>query len=376
MYKSPEVFLVVPLNQMLGGKSGATIGMLYQFVDALLDRHVDLGVIDDQHLSQLPASARLLVYPIPFHIPDEAYARLKAFVQGGGRLCITGDVSYDGLRRRTRTDRLEELCGVRFASENYPNVAWGDGNAPCVNVEPVTAREVETLYVHELGKGSVYYTPRPSGRVVTELGPDGMVFDSPLLELGKRARVQSTATHAFRIRESGGGCTYVLVNAASGTQTAALLEQDVDPVEISLGANGVGLARYDESGRLVAVESQGPVGMSEGRTLDISGHFALISCDGRDVMSSREMIVLPFGDGTLDLTSRAEADDLIIQTGDVAGGRWRVLSESADGRIDASGATAFDIRIVAPRDRLADLSRFVASEMMLTNRDGDLSACD
>jgi len=42
-----------------------------------------------------------------------------------------------------------------------------------------------------------------------------------------------------------------------------------------------------------------------------------------------------------------------------------VLSESADKRIRCAGDTTFDIRIVAPKSRLAKLGKWVASELML-----------
>jgi hypothetical protein len=56
----------------------------------------------------------------------------------------------------------------------------------------------------------------------------------------------------------------------------------------------------------------------------------------------------------------------VVQTGDVVNGKWQVLSESTNLKIQASGPDAFDIRIVAPRSRLKSLTQHVVSELMLT----------
>jgi hypothetical protein len=98
----------------------------------------------------------------------------------------------------------------------------------------------------------------------------------------------------------------------------------------------------------------------------MTGHFALISADDQDIGSSRELIVIPFGEGEIDLS--ALEGDFVVQTGDVIGGKWRALSESYDLRIAASRETAFDIRIIAPKARLARLGDLIASELTLSGR--------
>ena len=318
-YKPQEIYLVVPVNQMLGGHANENVRVLYQTVNMLLDRHVDFGTIDDQHLAQLPSSAKLLVYPIPMSIPDDAYPRLKSFVEGGGTLCVTGDVSYDSLRRRTHADRLKELCGVESVDES------------------------DHLYINELGKGKVYYTTDPLGDLSVPLSAaKKIILDSPV--------------HAFVIHEHGGASTYVLVNPQASSACASL----PNGIELSLDPNGTGLARFDKSGKLIAVESQGPVRVGD-RTLDIKGHLALVSCDGQELTSSNELIVLPFGEGELIL----KQDGLVTQTGEVVDGKWKVLSELTGKKIVISGSSAFDIHIVAPKDRLPALAQSVTRELML-----------
>jgi hypothetical protein len=126
--------------------------------------------------------------------------------------------------------------------------------------------------------------------------------------------------------------------------------------------NGVGLARFDKAWNLIAVESQGPVKAAGTTIFDIKGHFAVTSYDGKDLTVSRAMVVLSFGEGTLQLRP---ATGMLTRMGDVSDGKWLTLSESKSGTIKAAGATAFDIRIIAPGERLSSLGDAVASELML-----------
>ena len=363
VYKAPEVFLVIPLDQMLGGKSGSMIRLLYRVLDTLLADRIDLGVIDDRHLELIPPQAGVLIYPFPMSIPDEAYGQLKSYVERGGKLIITGDISFDQIRRRTRTDRLEELCGARFVSESHPVWDWKDSSGPLIQVEATAARKAGTIFVNHLGKGSVTFTPDPIGRVQGFDVED--VFRLTVMSMSSEPTVRASGGHAMRINEPRGGRTVVLVNPDA--EPKAITVQDAAksegsrPVELTLAGNGVGMVRC-EGKSVLSIESQGPVKIGE-TVIQAKGHFALISCDGKDILSSRALILLPFGECEVDLSFLA--GDLVVQTGDVQGGEWRVLTESKSKKVVASGETAYDIRIIAPKQRLPELGRMAADELML-----------
>jgi hypothetical protein len=361
VYVPQEVFLVVPLNAMLGGSSGVTVQALYRHVNALLDARADFGVIDDEHLDQLPESAKLLVYPVPMSVPDKAYDRLKAFVEGGGTLCISGDISYDQLRRRTRTDRLAELCGVRFVSENYPNVAWDGQEKPCISVQASGAVQDGAGFLYKLGQGQVRYTPYPLG---TAEQPLGDVFAAPLQRLDGQATVRASGGHAFRLKEKNGGLAVLLVNPSAKAETVRLTEPGCEVVELSLGPDGTGLARFDSSGKLTTVESQGPVLIGKTK-IDGKGHFALASGDGRPLLATDSLIVLPFGGAEVDLSPLKRLFGAVQEVGDVVDGKWRTLASPAGTRVQTTPLTAFDIHLLAPKDRLEELRRQVADELML-----------
>ncbi len=363
VYKPQSVFLVVPVEAMLGGQYGQTVKMLYRHVDALLDAHVDFGTIDDGHLDQLPASAKMLIYPVPMHVPDRAYAKLKSFVEAGGRLFVTGDISYDGLRRRTKPERLEELCGVRFVAERKRGTDWGGGDEALVDVQPTEAAREGMLFVHRLGKGTVRYTPIPSGMLGE---PRGYAFQDPAEKPWDVYHTGTDGVHSLSIREPNGGCLF-MVNTSQQARSISSAPPEATPLKLVIEANGTGFERGNESGDWLAIESRGPVTIGDpdyGTSIPARGHFALMY-PGEPQTERDEMLVIPFGECEIDLTGIAALKNAVVQTGDVIDGKWVVLSESTDKKIGCTGDTAFDIRIIAPKQRLAALGKWVASELML-----------
>lgn len=370
VYRSPAVFLAVPISMMLGGRSGAAVGMLYRHVEALCAANADFGVIDDRSLHLLPDSARLVIYPIPFAIPEAAYDRLRRFVEDGGTLCVSGDVSYDALRRRTRTDRLEELCGVRFVSENYPDTNWPDESTRCIEVEPTTAVQREPdVFVRRAGLGTVWYSPAP---LFSADGFSRFLFSEALEDLGASGTAQveridaggNLPVHAFRIPEVDGALTLILINPTDSGCVVRILEPGRNKVEIGLGPGETGLARWNAVGELTEAEFSGSLVVG-GCAVKGRGRFALVSCDGLEIGRSSRLLVIPFGDGEIDLRPITGGAPLTLQTGEAVRGAWRVLSESTSTVVRASGAGAYDIAIAAPRERLAELGAFVASELTL-----------
>lgn len=364
VYEPPSVFLVVPVNSMLGGQSGQTIRMLYRHVDALLNAHINFGVIDDRHLDQLPSGAKSLVYPVPMAVSDEAYDRLKSFVESGGQLFITGDISYDSLRRRDRTQRLEELCGVRFVAEAKHGVDWGSGDEAIINVEPTTAERQDMLFVHKLGNGQVRYTPVPSGMLGN---PRRYAFGKLVEDSNVSNSVDTDGIHQMRIQEANGSADF-LINVNSEARSVRFRPAGTKLLEMTLQPDGTGFVRRNNIGDYSAIESNGSVKIgksTESLFVPAKGHFALLSPDGSAIEDARELLVVPFGNCEIDLRGLPALKGAVVQTGDVIDGEWVALSESSDLKIKTTEETAFDIRIVAHKSRLVELGNKVASELML-----------
>ncbi|MBU0607926.1 MAG: beta-galactosidase, partial [Armatimonadetes bacterium] len=109
VFDMPQVVLVRPDTHRLGGSRAAVTAALHRAEDMLVSCQVDFGVIGEARIGELPAQVKALVYPMPYCPPDEAVAALKTFVERGGALYFSGDISYDPQRKLTRTQRLVEL---------------------------------------------------------------------------------------------------------------------------------------------------------------------------------------------------------------------------------------------------------------------------
>ncbi len=167
-YEEPELYFLVPDSHRLGGQAKRLTEAIMNGIDLLLGCHVDFNVINEYSLHKLPESAKAIIYPVPFCPSDATYHLVRDFVREGGILYLSGDISYDEYRNRTRLDRLEELCGVRYLEEKYPNISGSHEPGPCIRVEPTTAEIVSrsddgtpVIVTNSFGKGRVYYCADP-----------------------------------------------------------------------------------------------------------------------------------------------------------------------------------------------------------------------
>lgn len=181
-YVEPEVYLVLPDESRLGGGSARIVEAMGRAVNGLMDARLRFGVINEWDLARLPQAARLLVLPAAFALSEPAYQKLRDFVSAGGVLYVSGDISFDEDRKRTKTSRLEELAGVRFIKERYPNIPtesvpstwmrYANGIAypgrPCMEFEPLDASVIAKAgnrpitVLHALGKGKVMFSSDPA----------------------------------------------------------------------------------------------------------------------------------------------------------------------------------------------------------------------
>ena len=197
--------------------------------------HVDnLGTLNEDGLA-IPPSAKAIFYPLPFCPTDETYTKVRDWVQRGGVLYLSGDISYDEFHRRTRTQRLEELCGVRFLAENYPNIsvsATNPADQPCLKVElavPTAGAGAAARVLRRSGDGSPLVVENRVGRgtVIFSTDPielhslparresDLALYRSVLAKAGIRPiglRPDDPLVHAFRVPMKDGGQVYVLFN--------------------------------------------------------------------------------------------------------------------------------------------------------------------
>lgn len=385
VYRAPSVHVLIPDEHRFGGGKWPVIeGVLHAFALALATHVENLGTLHEADLRLSPAD-KVVFYPIPYCPPDAVFARLRAWVQQGGVLYLSGDLSYDDQRQRTRTRRLEDLCGVRFVAEQYPNIAVnpaGPEHQPCIRVEPAGARVLETtadglplLVEHPLGRGRVFFTTDP-----IELHPtparrsrDVALYRRVLEAAGVRpiglelnptpsspSRADLEALHAFRLPLADGGCVYVLFNTKRDGPALEVTLTDLDPpVSLSVAAQRPALLWLDGRRALRALESQGLSRVGDQPLLRDDTHGIVVTLDRRDLRQSRALVLMPLQPGRVGLPLRASRPSLALETGDLHDGAWRTLataplaSDLAPRReIDVSPDQALSLLLVAPSTEL------------------------
>jgi hypothetical protein len=381
-YVPSRLTVCIANNMLLGNQPKLGMAAVYGSFGALSDLHYDFNVIGDHYLDHLPAATEALIYPAPLAIRDDVYARLLSWVKSGGKLLITGDISYDEDRQRTRSDRLKELAGVVFVAENYPDVQRDSGKdagaafslpgltpspvRPCIRVklrgaDPLgqTAQGEPVLVRNAVGRGEVYYLSDPA-----ELAP---ATDSP----GICRQLYAAFLRAAGIQPLGvqpnEPWLHVMAQATSGGLVHVIGNTKTEPgredVRIPTSAGELALtvrngwhalAAVTGKGRIVAVSVDGMarVGGDE-KLVAGAGLKALLSLDGQDLRQSKAVLLAPFEPGCAELP--ASATPRLAVVGEFRNGRWTELErlvldkDSASINIDADRATCL-ILICQPEE--------------------------
>ena len=351
-YEAPEMLFLVANDHRLGGQRVTVQEAQLNGIRYLLNLHCNFGTLDDYSLESLPSTCKVLVYPIPFCPNDAAFDRVYQFVEGGGTLYVSGDISYDPERQRTRADRLAKLLGVEFQGEIYPNIAFEghkqnirpktafgglheyDGY-PCIRVKPTTAEVIAeasdgtpVILTNRVGSGRVFYSTDVlelhAPARTTEYGR--MVYASFLNWAGVRRPVlepDNPWIHLFRSVTSQGDELYTLVNRDDSAplqtvrfQTAAGL------VRVDLGRRMPGALAVTASGGIQSIETAGSVEGPNGAYCEASNQVMLMSLDHKDLRESEMLCLLPMGEGRVRINSHALPDSAQFQVGEFRNAKW------------------------------------------------------
>lgn len=362
-YEPPQVVLVIPDCHRFGGARTAVNEALHRAQKLLFACQVDFGVLGEDQLAWLPEQTRALIYPLPYCPPDEVVASLRAFVERGGALYFSGDMSYDPKRRLTRTMRLVDLAGVERTGEYGPHLdrnraavqlAWtdaaGEGLAILSNCEARPAIGLRLIDAVTLAAG-------PDGQPVVTLARRGagqVLFCADPLEAAEQQAPWHRALYAdflrragvarnpvtpdtpslrcFRVPLEGGGDVFVLYNDHE-TPVDAALTLPRATYRLTLAGRGPGLVVIDANGRLLAVEAQGEVYRDGSRLAAIRGHAIVQSLDGEDLATSRCLLLLPLPghgsvppvEGTPARVALPRLAQMRCELGEVRGSKWRCL---------------------------------------------------
>ena len=359
-YEPAQVFVLLPdVHRMSAQRDQVTRGVR-RAIDLLLSLRVRFETITEKSLAQLPPTAQAIVYPIPYALTDATYDALKAFVSRGGKLYLSGDMSYDETFQRTKTDRLKELCGVEFVAENYPHIALEKGAA--VKIAPLTnamdlprfeghpglklkaaggevlaedAAQSPVIVTNNVGSGAVFFLADPLELEATESFPQRKLFEY-FLNWAKIPREAMSpddeAVHACTMKTEEGGSIRVFQN--TGAETTVKLDEAAGKPELGLGAGLPGLLWQDKSGGVLAVEGRGVVRLGGKPIASLDGQFTVLSLDDAPLDKSQALLILPFTGGTVELASAPRMGPVVAEFGEVVQGSWKTLEAA---QVRASG---------------------------------------
>jgi len=387
-YEPAPLCLLLPDEHRLGWSAQAVQKAVLAAIDTLIDLHVDFTVLGEADLDRRPPDTRCIIYPVPFSLDDSVWTGLKRFVENGGWLYVSGDISYGPLRRRTKARRLEELAGVDSMKVNYTGIEdYGESRqeirptgvlrglpayegCPCIGFSaaaPEIAASSErgpVAVLHQLGKGRVFYTADipeiVQGRDSDALRRTYAAFLQAAGIAAVAVEPNDPALHVFKLPARDGGCIQVLFNTDTENSLAATIRNGQSRFRLALGPQRPGLAHWDAKGRLTVVEATGDVARNGVETCAGTAHFGLFALDGRDLRESAQVVLLPFGTGDLKLRLAGLAGNPFAAVGEVRRGAWRTyetlnLQKTGDAlRIHIDEDRAACIIVIANPDRLAD----------------------
>ncbi len=321
----PSVYFLIPTQNRISGGKIQVFESILRSINALLSLGVDFYVIDEPHIDRIPPNVKTIIYPLPLCPPPEVYESLKDFVQRGGNLFISGDLSFDNARRRTQTQRLEELCGVRFLEEVGKPFAELPPRSPLIKVEPITAKKVlgeDLLFQQDLGKGKVFFTPyAEETRTASDLM--GEIYGTFLRSAGVRTtegiHPQDPSLHRFRLPLLNGEAV-ILFN--QGSEKEVSVELGGRKVKLSIGENMPALVARNRENGIFALVGKGKVEIDGKPILNSQPHFVILALDQKDIASSSALLLLPLEEGRISWGRR-----LSMEIGEIEDGKWRTLEQ-------------------------------------------------
>ena len=303
-YADPELYLLIPDNMRLGPQFHAIHAALQHSVELLLNCNVPFGILNEDELAQgaqIPASARAIVWPIPYCPEDRVFQKVADWVRQGGWLYLSGDIAFDALRRPTRTGRYGELgLPERTPMPPFQVREYTFGLPPSV--------------VH-VGRGGVFFVPYPLE--LRHQATDEAVYLrfiaeahlQPIRIAPERAPVRVLVQSLL-----GGGHLYTCLRTDGGSAVLRIALPDAH-VAIDLGPGGCASVATNGQGRVFAAESEGTLEIQGRSVAHSAGLFGVVALDGTDLARSHRLLVLPHQQRQVQLIAAHGASPLVWHVG-------------------------------------------------------------
>lgn len=332
-YESPQVFVCAPDSHRIGPRFNDLNSALVRSIELLLDQRVNFGMVNEEDIADLPASAKALFWPIPYCPADETFEHILTWVKNGGTLYLSGDVQFDPTRNPTRAKRREQL-GLTPAPPTSPfetpDEAWS---------RPL----VETT----VGQGKVLFAPYPLE--LRRQTSDTQIYERAL-ELARvtpiRVEPQDAPVRALYFPTRGGGRVYMLARTSNGDDLLTVSLPDTG-VSVELDAKGCAFVITGAKGEVIGAESQGTMSIAGTVIAQADGHFGIVALDGKDLRESGRLLVLPHLCALVRITGTTGLQNA-----------WQCLWSASTGRhgqtpfngtLDLGGLAPGRIAVVAPQ---------------------------
>lgn len=309
-FESQQVYLLVPDSHRIGARFNEIHRALQNAVRLLLAQQVPFGVLNEEDLKEVPSSARAIFWVLPYCPPDEVFDTVLKWVRAGGTLYLSGGIGFDRTRQPNRTERYSLL-----------NLPAQPITAPFLSPEELWS---QPSIVREVGRGKVVYVPYP-----LELRPQERHQEvyAQVLQLAGVQRidvvVREGTVHAFAISTQEGGKLYVVVRTDDGNN-ACTVSLPTHKVDLHLRPQGGAFVLVNARGEVTAAESEGELRIGGQVVASSDGHYALVALDGRGLLSSQRILVLPH--------QQREVNLVLLRDGRVAVGQLAVVTKSSLGR--------------------------------------------
>jgi hypothetical protein len=364
-YESSDVVYLLAGDNRKGGLGSSVVEGQMNGIRLLIDEHVRFSTLADDFLEAMPKNVKTIFYPLSYCPSDKIVAWLMEFVEHGGNLYLSGDISYDPIRQRTRTERLKELCGLEFVAQRYAGINYQNAalhtmpqgrDWPCYIAAPgiVTQLAGATLLMAgEDGTPIVTAFNKGKGKVIFNADPVELhgnsryhayghgVYRAVLHDFqlsGASVLPDSASVHCFHVPSQDDREIIVLVNYnESGEDQGVTVLTCVGDVKLAMKPLFPSVVVSIPGRGIQAVESSGDV-VADGRLLVESDlHFMAISFDRTSLSDSSRILLLPMGEGTIHITREKRGRQPVVLTGEIREGRWKqyesLRPDETNGRI-------------------------------------------
>ncbi|MGB8478931.1 MAG: hypothetical protein WCE63_08825 [Acidobacteriaceae bacterium] len=349
-YETSDTLVLLASENRMGGQGDQVIEGQLNSIRLLMDQRIRFATLSDQYMDAIPKGVTTMFYPLPYCPSDTIVERLTDFVDKGGQLYISGDLSYDGARQRTRTDRLKNLCGVEFVSERFPNVRYqkgseetspGDSGWPKYMAAPGILTRLAGARLLLSGKdGTPIVTEftRGQGRVIFSSDPIELHGDPQYQEYahafyrqlassfelhGEQIAPMNAPIHVFHVPSQDARELVVLVNyehhKAAQNFVVSFAGRNV---RLTLRPWMTGMLVGDHHSGIQAVESSADVFENDQLLIGSNLHFMAISFALDSLRATQRMLILPMGEGVVQVPQAHKWQRPIVLAGRVTGGRW------------------------------------------------------